>query len=238
MKKLPRSVMLGLSIQLALACVACVACGANEPREQEQVVLVADSEQIQGAGTVYSDQQELAALAINTLAAHLSVEPGEITLQSLSPVDWPDSSLGCPQPGMSYLQVITPGHKALLQHRGKTYEVHMAGSRAFVCVNKGADGAEAAKMPVPRLSLTSEHAGRLAAADLARRLGVDARLVTVVSTRPVVWTDRSLGCPSAGGKYETTQIKGQIVELEFKNRRYEYHSGLDQLIPCPPIEAE
>ena len=235
MKKLPRSVMLGLSIQLALACTA---CGANESLDPGQGLTSTDSEQTREAATVNADQQELAALAINTLAAHLSVDPGEVTLQSLSPVDWPDASLGCPQPGMGYAQVITPGHSALLQHQGKMYQVHMAGTRAFVCVNKGADGAEAAKMPVPRLSLTSEHAGRLAAADLARRLGVDARLVTVVSTRPVVWTDRSLGCPSAGGKYETTQIKGQIVELEFKNRRYEYHSGLDQLIPCPPIEAE
>jgi len=229
MKKSPRSVMLALSIQLALACTA---CGANE---QGQGLPVTDSEPTREAATVNADQQELAALAINTLAAHLSVEPGEVTLQSLSPVDWPDASLGCPQPGMSYPQVITAGHSALLQHQGKMYKVHMAGTRAFVCVNKNLD---ASKMPVPRLAFSGEHIGKLAAADLARRLGVDARQVAVKSTRPVVWTDSSLGCPSADGKYEAGQIKGQVVELEVNSRLYEYHSGLDQLIPCPPIEAE
>jgi hypothetical protein len=99
MKKSPRSVMLALSIQLALACTA---CSADEPHAQGQGLPATDSDQTRETATVNADQQELAALAINTLAAHLSVEPGEITLQSLSPVDWPDSSLGCPQPGMGF----------------------------------------------------------------------------------------------------------------------------------------
>ena len=232
MKTLTRSVMPGLTILMALACTA---CGANEPREQEQVVLVADSEQIQGAGTVYSDQQELTALAINTLVAHLSVEPGEITLQSLSPVDWPDSSLGCPQPDMGYLQVITPGHKALLQHQGSMYQVHIAGKRAFVCINKNLD---VSKTAAPRLTLSAEHVGKLASADLARRLGARAGDVTVVSTRPVVWTDSSLGCPEGSQKYEPAKTAGYVVELKMRGRLFEYHSGHEQLIPCPPIETQ
>ena len=222
MKTLTRSVMLALSIQVALACSACAANEPSEPSEQEQVLLVADSEQIQGAGTMDSDQQELAALAINTLAAHLSVEPGEITLQSLSPVDWPDSSLGCPQPDMGYLQVITPGHRALLQHQDRTYQVHMAGKRAFVCVNKSLD---APKMPTPKLTLSAEHIGKLAAADLASRLGVQLGDVTVLSTQPVVWTDSSLGCPEGSQQYEPTKTAGYVVELKMRGRLFEYHSG-------------
>ena len=187
-----------------------------------------------------ADQQELAGLAINTLAintlaVHLSVEPGEITLLSLSPVNWPDTSLGCPQLDMSYLQVITPGHKAALMHEGKMYQVHIAGSRAFVCINKSLDGP---KTPAPRLTLSAEHIGKLAATDLARRLGIDARQVTVKATRPVVWTDSSLGCPDGSLQYEPAQTKGYVVELEAVRRRFEYHSGPEQLIPCPPIETQ
>jgi len=159
MKISPRGMMQAVSIPIALACTA---CGAAEPREQEQDLLATDSEQTREGVTVSADQRELAELAINTLAAHLSVGPGEITLQSISPVDWPDSSLGCPQPDMGYLQVITPGHKALLLHQGRVYQVHMAGKRAFVCTEKNVD---APKMP--KLTLSAEHIGKLAAADLA-----------------------------------------------------------------------
>jgi hypothetical protein len=29
-------------------------------------------------------------------------------------VEWPDGSLGCPKPGVAYLQVITPGYHVVL----------------------------------------------------------------------------------------------------------------------------
>lgn len=51
--------------------------------------------------------------------------PGqEITITSVEYVDWPDSSLGNPQPDMSYAQVITPGFKIVLEAGGQAYEYH------------------------------------------------------------------------------------------------------------------
>ena len=35
-------------------------------------------------------------------------------------VDWRDSSLGCPKPGMAYLDVITPGHRVTLRANGRS----------------------------------------------------------------------------------------------------------------------
>jgi hypothetical protein len=72
------------------------------------------------------------------LALRLGVSEEEILLQSVEPVEWSNSSLGCPQPGMMYAQVKTPGYRVVLEAEGKTYEYHTdAGRRVILC---GEDG--------------------------------------------------------------------------------------------------
>jgi hypothetical protein len=47
---------------------------------------------------------------------------------------WPDRGLGCPMPGMVYIQVPVDGALIRLQAGGKTYEYHSGGSRLpFLC---------------------------------------------------------------------------------------------------------
>lgn len=70
-------------------------------------------------------------LALADLAAKLGVTPDAITVKSVEPVEWPDASLGCPQPGMMYAQVITPGYRIVLEVNGQSYEYH-AGSGTIV----------------------------------------------------------------------------------------------------------
>ena len=36
-------------------------------------------------------------------------DPSSIDVLLAEPVDWPDTSLGCAQPGIAYAQVVTPG---------------------------------------------------------------------------------------------------------------------------------
>jgi len=55
-------------------------------------------------------------------SARSSVESVQVV--SVESVDWSDSSLGCPQAGMMYAQVITPGYKIVLETGGRTYEFH------------------------------------------------------------------------------------------------------------------
>jgi hypothetical protein len=75
--------------------------------------------------------------AINAAVDDLSTDTGilksDIKLVSVEAVDWPDSSIGCPQPGMMYAQVITPGYRIVLEAGGKTYEYHVASSGTGVC---------------------------------------------------------------------------------------------------------
>jgi len=62
--------------------------------------------------------------AVAYLAAELGISPEEVTVLSSEGVEWSDTSLGCPEPGMMYAQVITPGYLVLLEAGGREYEVH------------------------------------------------------------------------------------------------------------------
>lgn len=62
--------------------------------------------------------------AVRALAAQLDIPPEAITVAAWEPVDWPDTSLGCPEPGMMYAQVIVPGYRVFLEVRGETVRVH------------------------------------------------------------------------------------------------------------------
>ncbi len=67
------------------------------------------------------------------LAARLAIPPDAITVKSEQEVEWPDSSLGCPKPGMMYAQMITPGVLIVLEANGKTYEYHGSRVRVSLC---------------------------------------------------------------------------------------------------------
>ena len=48
--------------------------------------------------------------AIEFAANETNTPPGEVGLLGYLREEWNDSSLGCPQPGLFYAQVITPGY--------------------------------------------------------------------------------------------------------------------------------
>jgi hypothetical protein len=76
---------------------------------------------------------ELVAQARADLAGRLNIGADTLRVKSVEAVDWPDSSLGCPQPGMMYAQVITPGLRVVLEANGQEYAYHSDGKRIFLC---------------------------------------------------------------------------------------------------------
>lgn len=76
--------------------------------------------------------------AVRALAEQQDIPPEQVTVVAWEPVDWPDTSLGCPEPGKVYAQVITPGYRVFLEARGKTYTIHTdrAGRRVVFCFPK------------------------------------------------------------------------------------------------------
>ncbi|HEU65152.1 MAG TPA: hypothetical protein ENN57_00615 [Chloroflexi bacterium] len=68
------------------------------------------------------------------LANRKGVDKEHVTVVAVKAVNWPDTSLGCPEPGMVYAQVITPGYRILLSYGGQTYEYHSdQGDRVVYC---------------------------------------------------------------------------------------------------------
>lgn len=76
-----------------------------------------------------------AAAARRDLAGRLGTAEADVEVVSVEAVTWPDASLALPEPGMSYLQVLTPGYHVVLRAGGLAYEYHTTtdGSAAKLC---------------------------------------------------------------------------------------------------------
>lgn len=55
-----------------------------------------------------------------------------IELVSAEAVTWPDSSLGCPQPGMGYTMALVPGYRVKLRAGGNLLDYHASARGALV----------------------------------------------------------------------------------------------------------
>lgn len=71
-------------------------------------------------------------LMVRDLAQRLGTAPSAIQVLTVQPVVWDDGSLGCPQPGHSYVQAQTPGVRVVFSNQNKTYQYHGAESGNFV----------------------------------------------------------------------------------------------------------
>ena len=101
---------------------------APDPTPVHQEGIVTDESALPGGAETLVD------LAKADLAQRLAVEINAITLISYEEVVWPDSSLGCPRPGMAYLQVPKDGSRIVIEFEGMTYDYHTGGGRdPFLC---------------------------------------------------------------------------------------------------------
>jgi hypothetical protein len=81
-----------------------------------------------------SSAEQRVAQARAHLAQKLGLDPAQISVFSVAEVVWPDSSLGCPQPEVAYLPVLTPGFQILLEAGGTVYTFHTdEGGQVVLC---------------------------------------------------------------------------------------------------------
>jgi hypothetical protein len=79
----------------------------------------------------------LVGLAKADLVQRLGVGLDEIEVKSVEATEFPDASLGVPEPGMSYGQVITPGYVIELAVGGEIYVYHGTGDRVVFVYQEG-----------------------------------------------------------------------------------------------------
>jgi hypothetical protein len=200
-----------------------------------------------------SEAEEAVQLAQEDLRQRLDLAPEAIRLVSVEAVDWPDTSLGCPEPGMMYAQVITPGFRVVLEAERETYEYHTHQGRVVVlCDERGhpvCGGPFATGTPMPSLRLPtpimrepveppfSANLERLiekAKQDLSRRLEITPEEMRVVHIEMAEWPDTRLGCGEPGLTRLPVAISGYRVILSARGWEYVYHTDRESgVVYCP-----
>jgi hypothetical protein len=86
--------------------------------------------------TIPEGAQTILALTIADLASREGVPAESIQVLSVQAVTWPDASLGCPQSGIVYAQVETPGLQIQLEIIESIYWYHTdLGDQLMLCRN-------------------------------------------------------------------------------------------------------
>jgi hypothetical protein len=172
--------------------------------------------------------------AVEALSQTLGIDPASITVGETLPVQWTDSSLGCPDPDKVYLQVVTPGYLVTLVVGENVYSVHtdLAGT-AIVCEAEGDPiGVGTVSDPVAAEFIQQ------ARADLAGRLEIPPDDIDVLGSESVEWMDSSLGCGLQEGEVAAQVITvGYRILLVAGDALYEYHTDQHRLLFCEnPVE--
>jgi hypothetical protein len=132
-------------LPLAALLAVLAACGAGtEPEAEESTTTSSTAPPTTGSDTStmpINEQLPIVAPALDDLAGRLQVAPADIEIVSTEEVTWPDGSLGCPEPGMSYTQALVEGSKVILQHDDRVFVYHAGDDDVpFLCASDEKDG--------------------------------------------------------------------------------------------------
>jgi hypothetical protein len=209
------------------------ACGPAAPAGPETPVEATPGEVIPRA--LPEEQVEQVR---NAAIAHLSTTTGiaqdAITVVSIEEREWPSSALGCPQPGMMYLEVITPGYLITLEAQGETFNVHTdaEGANVIVCeedVEARGDQPEARPTPTPveGEGATMDPVATRALQHLSAETGIQQDAMTIVSREEREWPSSALGCPQPGMMYLDVITPGFLLVVEAEGEQYNLHSDVE-----------
>ena len=92
---------------------------------------------VAGPITPSPEQERLIEGAARDLSSNADVPMDEIKLVSAVSVTWPDGALGCPEAGMTYIQVQIEGLLITLGAGGKEYTYHTDDAKNYVFCRDG-----------------------------------------------------------------------------------------------------
>lgn len=206
-----------------LLCALLAACGEPAPPRPAEIA--------EARSVAPSDPAEIARQVV---ADFLSIPVSETTLVSLEAKDFRDASLDCPQPGMSYAQVITPGHRVIVEADGRRFDVRVSGGHGGICHKPaGRKTPQRPGEPPPEQALPVTSQVARARADLAALLDANAADIAVLDVRRFSPAIAAPGCaPDCEGDDNGC---GFLIGLFYDGRRYEYHTHDGRAVPCPPL---
>ncbi len=168
-------------------------------------------------------------LARASVAELLATDLDEVRLIEVTAKEFSDSSLGCPEPGMSYLQVITAGHQVLVEADGRRFDVRVSNGHARICRrHKPRPGNDDGRAATNLTDLTEQ-----AREDLSRRLEIPPSSVSLLGVNRYTATSELPGCQPV---CKNSRECGHVVGLLHNDRRYLYHVSSQGVLPCPPLQ--
>ena len=108
---------LGILLITVIVLSACSLSGRNQPVEESLPPELPE------------DSESLVMLALFDLTIKTGVDIEDIITKSIEETLVDDSSLGVPDPGVTYEAIVTPGYIIMLEAGGDLYEYHASGAR-------------------------------------------------------------------------------------------------------------
>jgi len=174
-------------------------------------------------------ETQASEIAYTTLANQLGVPKSEISTIRLSRFNWPNSALGCPKPGVVYMQAVVPGYLALLKHGKRQYRIHIGNGRGIIC--------KLETVPLKLDEIILDSIKQKSIDDLADKLSVDPDGINVIEAEKITWHDSNFECPSTSTTAVKRDIRGYRLILEHRDRQYEYRASRSSVSPCPAIAS-
>jgi hypothetical protein len=192
------------------------------------------------------ETEYLVGLAKADLAQRLGIGLDEIELQSVTPADFPDTSLGVPESGQVYAQVITPGYVIELTVAGQTYRYHTSGERV-VAVPEDEGRPPGARIIIEGVRVTAAQVAVHGKSTLPDGACVSTELWA--DGAPQTWWPVDICAPVKQGEWNLAvpQEVGQELQLGVHYIVRAYQSGGPNIVatfpfdldapPSPPTEA-
>ncbi|MGF1503807.1 MAG: hypothetical protein GYB64_13640 [Chloroflexi bacterium] len=182
-----------------------------------------------------ADVDAIVSQAVVLVANRLNIPEARVIPQG-DPlaVNWADTSLGCPQPGGTYNDQITPGYRIELAADGGVYYVHADTQGTVVLCLDEDDLPEAGAANDPIVAGFITQARSQLAADLDR----DPDDIILLSSESVEWTSSALGCePPPEADVIDVATAGYRIVFVVDDVRYNFHTDSQRMIRCTtPLE--
>lgn len=174
--------------------------------------------------------------AIEAAAQAEGVQTDEVSLLDVNEVTWPDSGLGCGEPGVSYLQVLTPGYRVVVWAGGRRVIYHTTRGAEAVSVVP-CSSARSKEYSVE--TLAGGMLGRIIE-DLRERVGEEVAItplgLNLVPLRTLTCDDLQVGLPTAdpasAGSVSAMRLAVTEFRLQAGSAIHRYRSYEDEFLYC------
>ena len=157
---------------LVLGATGALAQSTDPPKEEPRTVPQSERADLQKPRTVTPVQpqswpetspaaeeqplpEDIRSRVLTDAARRAAVSVDAISIVSSQAVEWPDGSLGCPQPGVTYPQAPVAGYRVSVKAKERVYDyrvgvpTHATGAQVQVRLCDSPSGIRAVEQPSP-----------------------------------------------------------------------------------------